>query len=189
MKKNLNIKLLIQITKAQRLTPNVYIAIPKPNYSLKSSKWRDICFLIKRLELGLILVDIKTMKINIVFEPKQFNKKSNLNKFKKQKINLIKEINGRSKNYNIGGVKSEKQITAYKENAIFIACALNKLGPSSPKELKNIGTGEKTQSILYKNFYGWFNSISRGVYDINDEGKKAIDFYSEISNYYKKKLP
>ncbi|MHA6252202.1 hypothetical protein [Oceanobacillus sp. CAU 1775] len=57
LKLNLNISLLTQAVKRQRYTPNEYIAIPKPEISIR--KWLDLVHLVRRLEIGLILVDFE----------------------------------------------------------------------------------------------------------------------------------
>jgi len=75
-------------------------------------------------------------------------------------------------------------MTAYKENCIHIACCLEKFGPLSPKNLRELGTGEKTLSILHKNYFGWFERVKRGTYIISEKGKNEIKLYPEIVKYY-----
>lgn len=186
LKKSINLTLLIQATKRQKITDGVYIAIPKPKRFKWNKKWRDISNLLKRLELGLIIVSFleTTTEVEIVFHPSPYKyKKSN-----RMKENIIREINGRSGSYNVGGSVKEKIMTAYRENAIHIACCLEKYGELSPKRLRELGTGPKTQSILSKNFYGWFEKVHRGIYKIHPQGKIALDNYSETADYYKKML-
>jgi hypothetical protein len=96
----------------------------------------------------------------------------------------MKEIEGRSADYNIGGSNRTKIMTAYKENCIQIACYLELFGPLSPKALREKGTGSKTSSILTKNYYGWFERVKRGVYVINEKGKKEVKEYPELIDYY-----
>src|SRR5690625_2506720 len=50
LKLNLNITLLMQATKRQKFTSEVYIAIPKPKSSLRRRRWRDLVHLVRRLE-------------------------------------------------------------------------------------------------------------------------------------------
>jgi len=186
LKKSINLKLLIQATKRQKITDGVYIAIPQPKGFKRSRHWRDICNLLKRLELGLIIVSFLETRTEtqIVFHPSVYNtRKSN-----KLKGNIIREINGRSGSYNVGGSVREKIMTAYRENAIHIACCLEKHLELSPKELRELGTGPKTQSILSKNFYGWFEKVSKGIYKLHPEGKVALENYSETADYYRKLL-
>lgn len=186
LKLTLNLELLMQAAKRQRITEQVYIAIPKPTYSLRSQKWRDLSYVIRRLELGLIFVlvagDQKEAKIMI--EPTMFNRKKSMQQSKKRKNQLMNEINGRSGNYNIGGSSKTKIMTAYKEQCIYIAVCLNKFGPLSPKRLREIGTGDKTPKILSANYSGWFERVKRGVYMLNEKGLEEYLEYEEVAQIY-----
>jgi hypothetical protein len=188
LKLSLTIDLLIQAAKRQRLTELVYIAIPKPKRT-RSRRWNDICHLVKRMEVGLITVALTNKpKVEFVAHPKPFDRKKVMSYSKKKRIALIKEIEGRSADYNIGGSNKIKIMTAYKESCIQIACLLDKLGPMSPKALKLIGTGDNTPSILQKNYYKWFDRVQRGVYRISAKGKKELADYPELTQYYKGKI-
>ncbi|WP_394237055.1 DUF2161 domain-containing phosphodiesterase [Niallia oryzisoli] len=188
LKLTLSVDLLIQAANRQRLTDQVYIAIPRPKGRLNSKQWRDKCHLVKRLELGLILVAFhgKRATAEVLFHPTPFNRRQSKSQNKRKREALLKEIEGRSADYNIGGSNRTKIMTAYKENCIQIACYLEQFGPLSPKALREKGTGEKTSSILTKNYYGWFEKIKRGVYTISEKGKEEIKEYPEISDYYLK---
>ncbi len=186
LKRNLNIDLLIQAAKRQRITENVYIAIPKPGFSLFSRKWRDLCFIVRRLELGLIIVSFKDASeiVKVVFDPSPFDRKRSMQRNKKKKINVAREIEGRHGNYNIGGSPGTKLITAYRENSIHIACCLKKHGQLSPRRLRELGTGEKTLSILNKNFYTWFEKVEKGIYKLSSCGEQALLEYPQLVSYY-----
>lgn len=187
LKRNLSVELLAQGVKRQKSGDIVYIAVPKPKKKLRSSKWRDICYLIKRLELGLILVSFKGKRglVEIAVEPASFKRKMN----KKKRESIIKEINGRYGDLNIGGSRGKKIVTAYRESSIFIACCLEMLGPLSPKSLRELGTDPlKTTSILYENHYGWFDRIDRGIYSLNEAGRQALKSYKELTDYYYSKI-
>ncbi|MGO4890370.1 DUF2161 domain-containing phosphodiesterase [Anaerobacillus sp. MEB173] len=183
LKLTLSVDLLVQATKRQRITDLVYIAIPKPKYNLRSKRWTDLCHLVRRLELGLIVVSFtaKRKRSEIIFHPTPFDRKKH-NKRKRE--NVLKEINGRSADFNIGGSNRTKIMTAYKENCIQIACYLEQCGPLSPKRLTQMGTGGKTSSILQKNFYGWFERVKRGTYVISVKGIEELKQYPELVQYY-----
>lgn len=185
LKKNFNLKLITQAINRQKITDSVYVAIPKPK-SIYSKSWSDTIHLLKRLQLGLIVVSFLKSKtsVEVIFHPSKYEKRKNNKAIK----NIIREIGGRSANYNVGGVTKEKIMTAYREIAIYIACCFEKFGPLSPKELRKLGTGDKTQSILSKNFYGWYENVKRGVYTLHKEGFKALESYSDTADYYRKKL-
>jgi hypothetical protein len=56
MKKSFNATLLMQAVQRQKTSDGVYIAIPHPGKNVFQKKWHKIIYLIKRLELGLIVV-------------------------------------------------------------------------------------------------------------------------------------
>lgn len=188
LKLNLNIDLLVQAAQRQRITDLVYIAIPKPKYSRRSKKWHDICHLIKRLELGLILVTFSNGRtsMEVAISPEPFDRKKSMQRSKPKKKKILDEISGRNGDYNIGGSSKTKILTAYKEKCIHIAALLNEYGPQSPKGLREMGTGEKTLSILGKNYYGWFLKLGRGSYSISEKGKLELADYPELAAHYLK---
>ncbi|MEK5038440.1 DUF2161 domain-containing phosphodiesterase [Sporosarcina sp. FSL K6-3457] len=187
LKLSLTIDLLIQATKRQRLTNQVYVAIPKPKYSLRSKKWKDQCHLVRRLELGLIMVAFHgdDVHIEVVHQPASFDRQKSMQRSKKKLTNLLTEIEGRTGDYNTGGSSQMKILSAYKENCIHIACCLLHHGPLSPRILRQMGTGEKTLTILNKNYDGWFDRIQRGVYAISDKGKSELQAFPDLVEHYK----
>jgi hypothetical protein len=190
MKLSLTVDLLIQATKRQRLTDKVYIAIPKPKAKLSSKKWQDILHLVRRLELGLMVVHFlkSGTRMEVIVEPAPFDKKKSMQRYKKRREGLLKEIAGRTGDRNVGGSTKTKLMTAYKENCIHIAYILEGFGPQSPKALRKLGTGDKTLSILHKNYYGWFEKVERGIYEISEKGKAALIEYPEVVKYFAEQM-
>ena len=190
LKLTLSVDLLIQAAKRQRLTDQVYIAIPKPKTRMNSKQWSDKYHLIKRLELGLIVVSFagNRAKADILIHPAPFKRKTGVGRQKKKREAVLKEINGRSADFNVGGSNRTKIMTAYKENCIQIASYLNTKGPLSPKALIQMGTGDKTPSILTKNYYGWFERIKRGTYMISEKGKLEVEEFQDLITYYLGKI-
>lgn len=176
LKRSFNLELLMQAVQRQKVSELVYVAVPRPNVSLYSKRWKDICHVIRRLEIGLIIVLLAgdRSEVEVIFHPSTFDRAKSRQKSKSKKSGIIKEIEGRSGDFNIGGSTRKKIITAYRENSIHIACCFEKFGPLTPKKLREIGTGDKTLSILSKNYYGWFEKCSRGVYTINDKGREEL---------------
>lgn len=189
LKLSLNVDLLIQATNRQRLTDQVYIAVPKPKYKKNSKKWHDLCHLIKRLELGLLVVTFLKSgpKLEVIVLPGPFNRQSSIQSYKKRRVKLLEEIKGRHMNDNVGGSHQTKIMTAYKETCIHIAYCLERYGPLSPKNLRQMGTGEKTQSILHQNFYGWFDRVDRGIYQISKIGKKELEEFPQVVKFFEEK--
>lgn len=187
LKLNLNITLLMQAAKRQKLTPHVYIAIKRPKSSLRRRRWHDLVHLVRRLELGLILVSFqgRIPSIDIVHEPGPFDRKSSMRQSKKRRERLIEEARSRRSNKNIGGSTQVTTMTAYKENCIQIALYIDHLGAMSARELRKLSTGDKTYSILYNNYYKWFERVGRGVYDLTDLGRREYRTFEEIIKLYK----
>jgi hypothetical protein len=191
MKKNLSVELLAQGVKRQKIADLVYIAVPKPKRLKASAKWRDICHLLKRLEMGLMLVSFKGKNsfVEIAVYPEPFDRTKSIQSNKRKKTKLIEEFKGRAEDLNTGGSTREKLMTAYKESSLFVACCINRFGPSSAAALKKCGTdAKKTYSILYDNHYGWFYRVEKGVYDLTDKGKAALKTYDRLSEVLMEKL-
>jgi hypothetical protein len=188
LKKNLSVELLVQAVKRQKTADFVYVAIPKPKRLKGSSKWLDTCHLLRRLELGLILVTLKKGKslVEIAVHPESFDRSKSIQANKRARKKLIEEFKGRCADLNTGGSTGEKLMTAYRENALYIACCLDMFGPSSAAKLKKYGTDDKkTYSILYSNHYGWFRKIGKGIYELTDIGRKSLEQYEKMTEILK----
>ncbi|MDQ1256332.1 MAG: hypothetical protein QG656_928 [Candidatus Hydrogenedentes bacterium] len=186
LKLHFGIDLLIQATERQRISDSVYVAIPAPDDMGRSRKWRGVKRLLRQLELGLILVflDGPKPRIEVLFHPLPYQRQ----KRTKTRRAVIKEMEQRSGNYNQGGSSGRKLVTAYRENAVFVACCLERLGPSAPKALRDLGTGPKTTTILSSNFYGWFDRVEHGVYALTAQGRQALDEYPVLANQYREQI-
>lgn len=182
MKRNLSVTLLAQALERQKTGADVYIAVPKPKkYSPKT--FRDTLYVIKKLELGLIFVNLKKdfSFAEIVLSPQAFKP---VGKRYAERKKIIREIEGRTIDTNIGGVTGTKIATAFTEKCIHIACILEKYGPLTPSGVRRFGTDEQTGGILYRNTYGWFDHPEKGIYAINKKFKEDIRNYSQLYEYY-----
>jgi len=191
LKKNLSIDLLLQGVKRQKIADLVYLAVPKPKKLVFTAKWKDICNLMRRLEMGLILVSFhgKKASMEIVVHPEPFDlaKSKLLNKRKRSK--LIEEFKGRQKDSNTGGSRGKKLVTAYREKSIHIACCLEDRGQLSIKMIKKRGSDpKKTAEILRADYYGWFTKVETGVYELSPAGILALETYAELAEIYRSKI-
>lgn len=186
LKRNFTVSLLAQAADRQRLADAVYVALPRPAEPLHGKRWHTLRHLLRRLELGLLFVSFTTGKpnIQIVFHPTPFVRKRD----HRRRRALLREVNGRSKDFNRGGSTGRKLVTAYRENAIYVACGLEALGDASPATLRKLGTGPKTHAILYNNVYDWFERVDRGVYRLKDAGREALAEYADLAGHYRKEI-
>lgn len=181
MKKAFGTALLIQAAQRQRITDSVYVALPKQR---PSRTWRGAQHLLKRLELGLMLVsrDGRTSQVEVVFHPVPFRRQ----KRARARRAVLREIERRSGDFNQGGSSRRKLVTAYRENAMHIAACLEVHGALTPGQLRAMGTGPKTLSVLYRNVYGWFDRIGRGIYDLGPQGRTELGEYRALAAKYRK---
>jgi hypothetical protein len=54
-----------------------------------------------------------------------------------------------------------------------------------PRQLRALGTGSKTLSILSRNVYGWFSRVDRGLYAVTPKGREALAKYPELVCHYR----
>ena len=183
LKKNLTTKLLAQAVARQKTGADVYVAVPKPkNYKPKA--YRDTLYMLKKLELGLLFVNLLEGNsfAEVVCDPSPF---TGVRVDGRKKTRLLKEINARSVEMNRGGITRKKIITAYTERCIHIACALQKFGEMSAKELSNLGMEHRdVYNSLRGNHYGWFYKVEKGIYALTLKGRRELDGYPELVTYY-----
>ena len=178
LKRSFSAGLLFQATDRQRLCDSVYVALPRHDALRTRTRWRGVQRVLRRLELGLILVDLdkEPAWVDVVFHPVPCDRKRS----SRARRAVLEEMAGRSDDYNAGGSAGTKLVTAYRENAIRIACCLEAHGSLTPRELREMGTGQKTTSILNSDFYEWFERVDRGVYRIRAKGRAALKRYPEL---------
>jgi hypothetical protein len=179
LKTRFTLSLVAQAIKRKQITDSVYVAVALPQGRNHMPNFANAKLILKKLEIGLIIVNfLKTKtKVEIVFHPQQYVKRRQ----HKKRIAIIKEIDGRYAEFNLGGspVKKER-ISAYKQEAVRIAFLLEKNGLLSPKQLRAMGTGAKTQRILSHNVYGWFDRVRKGTYILDDAGRAALKKYKDV---------
>ena len=191
LKRVLSMELMTQAVKRQKFADLVYMAVPRNDEDFQSSKWQDLFHLIRRLELGLIFVTLRddVSFVEVAVDPVPFDRQKSIASGKKRRLQLIREVQGRMMDLNTGGSRSRKLMTAYREQALYVACILERIGEAGPKEISELGTDvKKTQSILKNNFYRWFDNPQRGRYRLSEKGAKEIDCYTELTQHYRNKV-
>lgn len=183
LKKGFTMELIYQALKRQKAADSVYVAVPIPKRGYKDPHYNDMVNLCKRLELGLILVGFTTNgkpQIDVAVNPAPAK---SIRHDKKKRMAILTEHSGRTGSVNTGGVTRRKIITVYKEQALFISKLLSENGELSAKQLRELGGGEKTSSILRMNYYKWFEKIGTGknvTYRITDMGISALEEYKDL---------
>ena len=186
LKKAFTLQLVYQLLERQKMSPFVFAAIPRPEKQ-NTKQWKNMLNLLKKLEIGLLTVALNSERktVETILEPSVHSIRKNTKKQKR----FEKELEGRTSEFNKGGVSRKKIITAYREKAIELACMLEKTGQMSYKELKEKGLEQKQLKILQSNFYGWFERVSRGVYRLTQKGKQELNSteFQEVTAFYREK--
>lgn len=181
LKTSFTLKLILQATQRQKLTEKVFVAMPVPSGRQRFSKaFKEYEHLLKRLELGLILVYFKeTPWAELIFEPKEYSRSLIMSRNRKKSIKAFNEAEGRHDDNNVGGTNG-KLVTVYREKALLAASHLTENGEMRVRELREATGFEKIQTLLRNNYYGWFEKTERGIYRLSAEGEEALNTYSEI---------
>lgn len=187
LKLRLNLALILQATRRQRITDSVYVAVPRQELEKASRRrQRDLRHLLRRLELGLLLVtlDSPAPRVEAAFHPLPFQRR----KAKSAQRAMLREVEARSQDLTPGGSTRTQVITGYREAALKIACCLARFGELSPKALRRYGCCEKTGKILYNNVYGWFDRVGHGLYALHPQGRQAIVDFARVTDPIKAQL-
>lgn len=191
MKIALNLDVILQAVDRQKFADMVYIAVPKKSRLLFTKRWKKICHLLRRLEIGLLLVTIKKdfSYAEEVLKPLPFDRLRSISYAQRKRKAVLREINERHCDYNTGGSHKRKIVTSYRESAIQIAVILSMFHSCSIKEIREKGNlPEKFARILQANHYGWFERVKRGVYRLSEKGEKELKEYSELAEHFKDNL-
>ncbi|MBI4978211.1 MAG: hypothetical protein HZC28_12065 [Spirochaetes bacterium] len=183
MKTKFSLELMLQAVDRQRISSSVYVAIPLSAVSQRGKKWRTIVRLLKRLEVGLIFVSIETGMVQTAIHPVPFKRMKDHRRTRA----ILTEMSGRSADMNVGGSTRVKLVTAYREQAIHVAWLLSQADAAAPAELCVKGAVKKCGSILYMNYYGWFDRVGVGKYRLSTKGKKALKEYPALIKRLQKK--
>jgi len=179
LKTRFSLALVYQGINRKKLTSAVYVAVPVMGSKGYPPHYRSLKDLLRRLEIGLLLVRFLKTKTRVepVLHPLPFEERMS----PRRRQMILREIDSRYGEFNTGGSPSDvEKMTSYKLEAIRLAWHLSRVETLSPKELRSLGTGDKTQRILSDNFYGWFNRVSKGRYELDDSGRKALAGYENV---------
>lgn len=176
LKRSLRLDLLLQGIDRQRVVERVFLAIEAPRR--RAQRWRRLLTLCKRLQFGLLTVSYvqRVPRVQMEIDAPLHGERLN----SKRRTRLLKEFTGRSGDFNVGGSPGTPLVTVYREESLLIAAHLAEHGPSRVGAVREATGIKGCGTILYRNVYGWFERISRGVYDITADGLEALREYARV---------
>lgn len=177
LKLSLSLDLLMQGIDRQRITDAVYVAVPAGKGKAWTMRAKEAVKICRRLGLGLISVRFNSDKGMVIVHTDPGAHK--VHKLARRKTALLLEFQRRVGDPNTGGQSRRAIVTAYRQDALRIAAALQ-AEPRAPSDLVKLLAIPKAPSILQKNYYSWFIRVKRGVYSLGPEGHAALKTYGEI---------
>lgn len=175
LKTNFSLPLVLQGIDRQRLTDNVYLAVPPfPGRSLRR---KEALFLCRRLGLGLLTVrPAPACFVEALLDPAEYKPR----KRKPALGRLLREFQQRVGDPNTGGSTRRKIMTAYRQDALRCAGYLDENGPTRAAMVAKATGVAKAGQIFLKDYYGWFERVAdtqRGIYHLTPKGKKEVMEY------------
>lgn len=176
LKTAFNLDLLLQGVERLTLSDAVYLAVPSPRtdspvFDRRARK------LLRRLGLGLLLVHPPSGKgqvVEAILDPLPYKPQTN----KRRVGRLLGEFARRVGDPNPGGSTTRvKLVTAYRQEALRMACVLQARGPQRPAVLRVDAEAPKAGAILRDDHYGWFERVERGVYALTPVGLAALETF------------
>ena len=187
LKLQLGTTALAQAVQRQEIGNAVYLAAPRPtNLRQWRVRSRALLYLIRRLELGLLFVAPRARKgprVTVEQPVRLFDRVKN----GKLRSIVMREVQRRSGDFNPGGSVRQKLVSSHREVAIHIACCLERFGPLSVAELRKLGTGLHTRSVLSasKRIEGWFAELAPGVYSLKPKGREGLAEHAQAAEHYR----
>ena len=173
LKLTLNLDVLLQGVDRLALSSLIYIGIPHDTKSFKKKRKLAIK-LLKMLGFGLILINAKSNKVEVLLDPCEYKPR----KVKQKKERLLGEFQSRMGDPNLGGMASKKGVlTSYRQKALKIALYLEKNEAVKASVLSQELEEPKARDVMYKNFYGWFDRVGSGMYALSNKGKDEIGLW------------
>ncbi len=177
LKTKISLKLIYQAVERQKIADFVYIAVTRQALTSHKSSYRSLISLLKRLSIGLIVIENKASKV--IIEAKGAEQITSKKRNKKRQLKIVKEFSERESDFNLGGTKGQI-VTAYREKVVKIACLMQDGKMYTPMSLKKETEIKETARILQNNYYKWFIRVKMGHYILSEVGK--IELKDHLDN-------
>ncbi|MCW1933503.1 DUF2161 domain-containing phosphodiesterase [Pararhodobacter zhoushanensis] len=152
------------------LSPQVYLAVLRPEGAAARRMIKENTALCRRLGLGLITVRGRDGFVEVLAEPGPYAPRGS--KVKRGKLEA--EFARRQGDPNAGGATRHGLVTGYRQDALRCAAYLAEYGAAKGAAVaRDTGVPVATR-IMADNHYGWFERVSTGVYGLTTAGRKGL---------------
>jgi len=163
LKTSFALSLFHQAVERQAITDAVYIAVPAGDKKGSNKSLKRNLRLCRRLGLGLITVRLRDGHVCVHIDPGPYRPRQS----RRKRATLLREFERREGDPNIGGTTGSI-VTAYRQDALKCFEFLSANGATKAARVA-AGTGvANARRIMADNYYGWFQRVEVGVYDLAD---------------------
>ena len=81
---------------------------------------------------------------------------------------------------NTGGTSQRPIVTAYRQDALRCLAVLAEQGPAKAADVAGASGVPRATAIMYRDVYGWFERVERGVYALSPKGQAARRTYAGV---------
>lgn len=155
------------------VTDLVYVAVPAGG---QAKALRANVKLARRVGLGVMTVRLRDGHVEVLADPGPYAPR----KSKKKATRLLRAFDRLQGDPNEGGATRHGIVTGYRQDALRCARFLAVHGPSKGAQVKEWAEVPQATRIMADDHYGWFQRVSRGVYDLTDAGRQGLSDYGDI---------
>ncbi len=173
LKLTFNLELILQAVDRAAVCDEVWIAArisAKGKGRESDSRYRDLC---RRMGFGMLGVS-DAGAVSVIVQSVTPMPRTN----PKRRSRLVREHQRRRGDPMLGGSTKIPVMTAYRQQALAIAAALE-AGPLRPKDMKLVAPD--AGKILLRNVYGWFERVEKGVYALTEGGRQALKQWPQVA--------
>ena len=178
LKRSMALDLVLQGIDRQKLSDDVYLAVPPIAGRNGRRRQRDILGLCRRLGLGLIVVTPGRPPVaGVLLDPATYAPRQR----KTRQGRLLGEFQRRVGDPVAGGSdRTRPGMTAYRQDALRCAAALAHNGPTKASDIAAATGVARARAILYRDVYGWFERVGTGIYQLTPKGQEGLALYADI---------
>ena len=152
------------------VTPQVWLAVLRPDGKAAARMLKENTALCRRLGLGLMTVRARDGFVEVMAEPGPYAPRGS--KVKRARIEA--EFDRRQGDPNAGGATRHGLVTGYRQDALRCAAYLAEYGAARGAAVaRDTGVPGATR-IMADNHYGWFARLEKGIYGLNDAGRTGL---------------
>lgn len=169
LKTGFSLTLFHQGIARQSVCDDVYLAVPRGTGRRFHRALVENLRLARRLGMGLMTVRLETALVEVHCDPGPYAPRRSARRARA----LLGEFARRRGDPNTGGMRGVR-VTAYRQDALACAAHLARAGASKGAAVRDATGVARATAIMRDNHYGWFTRVGTGVYELSDDGARAV---------------